>query len=71
MRPPTYVEQRWCSGCTHFRAHPTLHQGECHHPMARDHWGHLQGMRRFMSPGVPEWPPTEPENWCGFWRPAS
>lgn len=56
--------QRECGNCLH------KHKRSCRHPLAKDQWGRLAGMYRYLPDGIPIWPPVADDEWCGWWRPA-
>jgi hypothetical protein len=65
LRPPTFSEHRACGGCAHYASN------SCRHPMAKDQWGYISGMYRYLPDWTPVWPPKDEGDWCGFWRPKA
>lgn len=57
--------QRRCGTCSH-------KDGEqCRHPQAKNLWGRLNGMDRYLPDRKwPVWPQALAEGACGWWRPA-
>lgn len=55
--------KRECASCKHAQG------DECRHPQARDLWGRLSGMRRYLSDKSPIWPRVFTDHACGWWRP--
>lgn len=62
LRPPTFAQARRCAECLHFK------EASCQHPLAEWHYGF--DTMPMLQKSRPRWPHTDPQDWCGFWRPC-